>query len=499
MTTENCLSTLVASLLSNNSPVMSVEGEVISGKHFSASVIANCQRLNQADTEVVAIYTVCAYKFAIALFSALHAQKEIIVLPHLQPGFVEKVAGDFDLLMTDDADYDSLPKLIIEEAELTNELELISPHIAPDASLSFFTSDTSGAFYTTVSHQHFYGFIFRLMLPLTVGRLIDARQYHYPEPLMAALEISELIENPVQEIFGSTETGAVAYRTQQLDTQALTPWNLLPTVAMKIAPESQCLMINSSYCEGDDWFEMGDTVEGVNHSQFILKHRADKIVKIEEKRLSLPEMETALLSHPFVESCACVTTVSKRLIVVAAVTLSQEGEAILSNSNKHNVNQILRTHLLQFFEAVLIPKKWRYVDSLPLNSQGKIITADIEALFAPTQKQLDRPEVTSVEKLDNSIILNLSIRKELRYFDGHFEEKPILPGVVQVDWAAKYALQHLPVEGVFQRLEVIKFHEFIEPESTVELSLTHKPGKGQIEFQYSSDKGVHSSGRIVFG
>ena len=210
-------------------------------------------------------------------------------------------------------------------------------------------------------------------------------------------------------------------------------------------------------------------------------------------------MEEALLSHEWVESCICAVSGSQRRIVVAVVILSEEGINRLARKSKHSLNQILRSHLLQFFEAVLVPKKWRYVDDLPLNSQGKVTTAAVDALFTPTSVHLNSPEVTSVEEHDDKVVMLLMVNKELRYFDGHFDNKPILPGVVQVDWAAKYGQQYFTIEGVFQRLEVVKFHEFIEPDASIELILSYQKNKNRIQFQYSSAKGVHSSGRIVFG
>ena len=38
-----------------------------------------------------------------------------------------------------------------------------------------------------------------------------------------------------------------------------------------------------------------------------------------------------------------------------------------------------------YFENVVLPKKWRYCDFLPVDAQGKKHKAEIEALFADKQ------------------------------------------------------------------------------------------------------------------
>ncbi len=576
MTAMANLANLTPIALTSNRTVMRVGGEGIKGKQFASSVALNYQRLVAMDAEVVAIYSLCSYQFTIALFAALHAQKDIIILPNVQPGFIDSIANDIDLLISDEKVCEPIPYCKIEEGSDTEEYAEGFAAIPASSSLSFFTSGSTGIpgrihktlqqitdeldvltsvwpaeaelqgkVYTTVSHQHLYGFTFALMWPLVLGRVVDARQYHYPEPLMAelegdtsatlisspallnrmgqlidvsllektvssvfsaggplnsqaALEISEFTDHPVREIFGSTETGVVAYRSQHENTEAMTPWTLFPNVAMQCNPDNQCLMVDSPYADGSGWYEMGDTVELLSNQQFILKHRIDKIVKVEEKRLSLTEMETVLTTSSLVDSCVCAVSGDKRRIVVSVVVLTEQGKTILDQQNKHSLNQILRSHLLEFFEAVLVPKKWRYVEALPLNSQGKITVAAIEDLFA-VSIQLDSPDISAVEHQDDTVVMQLVASKDLRYFDGHFDSKPILPGVVQVDWAAKFGQQYFDIEGSFQRLEVIKFHEFIEPDTAVELTLNHQPDKHRIVFQFASSKGVHSSGRIVFG
>ena len=42
-------------------------------------------------------------------------------------------------------------------------------------------------------------------------------------------------------------------------------------------------------------------------------------------------------------------------------------------------------YLMQFFENVVIPKKWRFVEKLPCDLQGKHKKQEIQALFAKAE------------------------------------------------------------------------------------------------------------------
>jgi 3-hydroxymyristoyl/3-hydroxydecanoyl-(acyl carrier protein) dehydratase len=76
---------------------------------------------------------------------------------------------------------------------------------------------------------------------------------------------------------------------------------------------------------------------------------------------------------------------------------------------------------------------------------------------------------------------------------------PILPGVVQVEWAAVLARRHFPLPPDFQSLEQLKFRKVIRPQTEVTLTLSCLPSGKGVEFRYASDAGEHSRGRIRFG
>lgn len=84
-------------------------------------------------------------------------------------------------------------------------------------------------------------------------------------------------------------------------------------------------------------------------------------------------------------------------------------------------------------------------------------------------------------------------------FAGHFPGRPILPGVVQIDWAIRIAELHLGPCAPFVGCGPVKFMRLIEPAVTLQLWLERDAERGQLRFEYSVQAAVCSSGRVLFG
>ncbi len=109
---------------------------------------------------------------------------------------------------------------------------------------------------------------------------------------------------------------------------------------------------------------------------------------------------------------------------------------------------------------------------------------------------LTEPQILNVSQSAEEVVLTLYLPPDLDYFRGHFPGAPILAGVVQLDWAVKYARQYLSIQGDVKDIEVLKFQVVMTPELELTLTLTKKKDD-KFSFSYHSHKGQHASGRVV--
>ncbi|MBE9607823.1 AMP-binding protein [Chitinilyticum piscinae] len=387
----------------------------------------------------------------------------------------------------------------------------------------------------TVSHQHLYGLLFRIIWPLHAGRPFMCETAFFPEqlfahtlrttralwvgspahyqrfgdsldwaavrPRLAALfssagalppvvagHLQQQAGLPVYEIFGSSETGGVAWRQQP------GRWQALPGVELR-QDDRGALALRSPHLDHMDWVVMDDAVRFAPDGGFELLGRLDRIVKIEGKRIALAGVEQALLSLSQVKDAAALAlNDANRQQVAAVLVLDSAGQQALQQLGRRAYGRQLQQLLADKLEPLAIPRRWRFVAALPQNSQGKVVRAALEQLFAPPRL----PELRELAQVDGKLVLQLYVPADTVYFAGHFPGHPILPGVTQIHWAAQLARAHFPLGRQFRKLENIKFQQVIRPDSEVTLTLEWDGTKQRLQFAFASGHGVHSSGRLVF-
>ena len=394
----------------------------------------------------------------------------------------------------------------------------------------------------TVSHQHIYGLLFRILWPLAAGRPIHAARHEFPETLApalaarpcvllaspahlkrlpdhldwtgarpmlravfssggmleqgAALHAAGLLGQAPVEVYGSSESGGVAWRRREAGEE----WTPLPGVRWRL-DGAGALEVASPFAGPDGWLALADRVEPCADGRFVLRGRADRIVKIEEKRVSLDALEAALSNTGLVREARvlCVPDAARQSLAAFALP-SEEGRALLAQGGKPALNARLRAALAPVVEAVALPRRWRYLDAWPVNAQGKTPQADLLALLDEAKQE--RPRLPALRVLETGparALLELVVPADLLYFDGHFSVAPVLPGVVQVDWAIHYGRHYLALAGAFKGINALKFQQMIRPGCPVQLELVHDAAKGSLNFRYFSDAGAHASGRILLG
>jgi acyl-coenzyme A synthetase/AMP-(fatty) acid ligase len=214
-----------------------------------------------------------------------------------------------------------------------------------------------------------------------------------PLPAATAVLYFEQLGGAPIEIFGSTETGGIAWRQQEALPNPDDPlstsdaWMPLPGISVTRDEDDGALLLQSPFLQTDEWLRMDDAVALLPDGRFKLKGRLDRTVKIEEKRLSLPEMEGVLMRHPWVQAAALVVLgaasgdTSARHILGAVLVLTQAGRTQWAQLPPHARTQTLRRYLAEHFDAVLLPRRWRIVDALPFNERSKLPPAALKVLF----------------------------------------------------------------------------------------------------------------------
>jgi len=392
----------------------------------------------------------------------------------------------------------------------------------------------------SVSHQHFYGLPFKLFWSICRGAPFLGEQLTYPEevtrgarwepgvwvaspallrrlppqlswgrvgesvrlvlsaggplPLEAARQCEALLGRPVVEIYGSSETGTIGWRTQS---GPETPWQPLSEVVVGQSATGGLLTVRSPWLPTQEAWESADRGEVASDGTFHLRGRADRIVKIGEKRVSLTALERALMASPWVEEARALVLPDNHVAAVAI--LRPAGHAILREAGKRALVKRLRAWMRPRAELAALPRRFRFVEEFPCNAMGKVLAGALEALFTVSETPACLPQVLDERRVGEQVVLRLAIPSDLPCFPGHFPGVPILPGVVQVEWAAALAQRLFPPPSDFQCLEQLKFRKVIRPRTEVTLTLSCLPSGNGVEFRYVSDVGEHSYGRIRFG
>jgi acyl-CoA synthetase (AMP-forming)/AMP-acid ligase II/3-hydroxymyristoyl/3-hydroxydecanoyl-(acyl carrier protein) dehydratase len=387
----------------------------------------------------------------------------------------------------------------------------------------------------TVSAQHLYGLLFRLLWPLCAGRPFDRAQCSFPEDLIArtggvdralwvtspallrrmgdglawasaagrvvmvsssggplpadtAAHVQARLGVRPTEIYGSSETGGVAWR--DLDAW----WRPLPGVDVSVNPEG-CARVRSDFLPPGEVVDTADAITLVDGG-FLLQGRQDRIAKIEEKRVSLVAVEAALTEHAWVSDAAVQLVPIAPSRLGAVVVLSPEGLRAFLEQGRKAVTDVLRVTVRSRVEPIAVPRRFRLRAEVPRNSQGKLDGPAIAAILAAPLPVM--PTVAQVTRAaDDQVTLRLVVEPDLACFQGHFPTLPILPGVVQIDWAARFAREHLGLDGRFAGMENVKFARMIRPGAVVELTLERDADGARLTFRYAAGQVEVSRGRLL--
>lgn len=457
-------------------------GEIISFDTFMADISKVQAAIKATRYQNILLFEADSYRFSVRFFALFLEKRHVLLPPNGQVETLSQLAATYDATLGDinvvnKPAIDCL-NITSDQMTLLNTREMLFEQFR--GTVTFFTSGSTGEakaitkncqqlmteidvllstftdvftlaniIVSTVSHQHIYGLLFKILLPLKSGQLIVNDTFEYPEhihiflaqqatqfPTLKALLISspahlkrlvhdnilmgakeklcgvfssggpltletsasfnqQMAISPI-EIFGSTETGGIAWRCQSgafaqshLALKRVVPWQLFFGIQYNEKQSEGRLEVRSPYIKVIDkegFYLTDDLIEPLDDKHFVLLGRADRTIKLEEKRVNLSHIEQCLLKHCWIHEVHIVVLTSnseesQRQILGAVLVVDELAQAMITNQSKRALNETLKTYLLGEFERVCLPKKWRYVESFPVNSQGKLVLKNLEAMF----------------------------------------------------------------------------------------------------------------------
>lgn len=528
--------------------VVCLRGKVsVSAARFRAEVAAKSAAVAAAPAALWIVSTEDAYVFAVDLLAVCLAGKQALVPQNHQAATLEALRTRYPAASSasvvapaavDPGRWRALPGGLISfhTSGSTGEPKCVTRSFAAllqeaAALESLFGAELGDSrVIGTVPHHFIYGAIFRILWPL------QARRVFQTEPLVDGYAVLELLRaggdhalvsspslmerlpaddvaglrglravftsgsflrpevavrwgGPI-EVYGSTETSGIAWRRQRLGGEG---WRPLPGVTVALAEEGRLRVVSPYVAEGGEL--TGDAARLRGDGTFDLLGRVDRIAKVEGRRVSLPELEGLLEAHPAVERCALVQPDGSSRLAGAVVL-----KPGLAEADYPAVVAELRARLVDRHDAVVAPRRWRFLPALPVDARGKLDQRRLRAIFDPAARPLSPeacwPQLIAHRRDESGLVLRLHIPADLPYFEGHFPGLPILPGVALLSWVKVFDAWFLGGARDYVAIENLKFTAAVHPGETLELTIA-RTTDGAVRFRYESAREAKAGGAFL--
>lgn len=268
---------------------------------------------------------------------------------------------------------------------------------------------------STVSPLHQYGLTFNILLPLMMQSPIYHQQLFYQEELarfpnneryvlitspaflkrldknlvgllsfnlifsaggqlgnQAAHDCKHVFNQWPIEIYGSSESGVIAFNQHNITNQGV----FQPFSQIVIQQHDDgTIKISSPLCENSRKLHLNDRIELMNGGEFKLLGRTDKVIKLEEKRISLTEIEMRVQKILGAEHVYALVLPNMQRDIIGCVVVQN------IQDDERKIISLVTKELKLLMEPIAIPKRWRFVTEMPMNAQGKISLIELRELF----------------------------------------------------------------------------------------------------------------------
>ena len=510
--------------------------------------------LEKGGVKELQIYIDDAFKFYAAFFGSLLAGTAPCVLakPIYEANLTAVNDENFlNFLANEPAKglkFDPQAKFYLQTSGSSGKSKMIEKSLAQMIKESEYLADelnfsSQNTFFSSVSHRHMFGLTFKVFLPLALGARVIADELNYPEAILglslanhvfiaspvllrtlaqspAAIalkglsgivsagsplkkelrsELGRICDARIIEIYGSTETGIVA----KDDGCGL---RLFDAVDAGL-DDRGALSVSSPWCE---FFQTNDAAS-IDEDRLALQGRIDRIVKLNDKRVSLESIEAKLLESGLLADCYCAPH-PKFKRIAALLELNGEGLKKFRKIGKKGVVAELKELLkLEFKNSV---RYFKIVEKMPRNQQGKFEKSEFEnALFASPKPVWSGGRVNEAGKICYGSGQNLEsalncdtnascvkfdeggdrldgaqkyefgaiMHAGLEIFESHFPNLPLLPGFMQLDYVFELAsMVGVDISGA-STVENLKFMKFVRPGDLLRIYFEKRGGKLYFE------------------
>ncbi|CAG9174746.1 hypothetical protein LMG23994_02946 [Cupriavidus pinatubonensis] len=258
---------------------------------------------------------------------------------------------------------------------------------------------------------------------------------------------------PLLEIYGSTETGAMATR-KTADTDE---WTLLPGIALESHSDhagdgesEPAILVRGGHI--DEPVALGDAIAPLDAERFMLHGRKADMIKIAGKRTSLAYLNQQLTAIDGVQDGTFYVPDDVHEDEAAGRVVRLVALAVAPGVPAARILQGLRERI----DAAFLPRPLCLVDRLPRNAAGKLPREALVPLVAAQLAQRHAPGFV----IDAG---HLAIA-------GHFPGNPVVPGVVLLDHAILQIGAALGQPLDVAQVGTVKFLSPVRPGERVEVA-----------------------------
>ncbi len=259
---------------------------------------------------------------------------------------------------------------------------------------------------------------------------------------------------PVIELYGSTETGALATRRTAREQS----WTPLPGVVLREQGKGEAARVLATGPHIDPPALLGDRLDLGHDGRFLWLGRVGDMVKVAGKRASLAALDGALARIPgvadgafaFAPQAGAAGEQSRPARRLAAFFVSETLDAA----------RVL-AQLRALIDPAFLPRPLHRVARLPRNANGKLTQAGLAQLFAQ-QRDLQ------------------AIGHDHPALPGHFPGDPMVPGVTLLARVAETLRERFPAFAAGE-LRHARFHRPLRPGE--EFGVDSRMDKGAVRFE----------------